>query len=340
MAYAGLPDLSGKLRSRIDELLDPNAPTPDAAARSAAQNLASGQAPGSQFGANRGLILRDTELRDRYNQANTMLQPFLQRESSESIATQAQNAENQRLITQGQQAMERLQLEQQGAGDRLSAQLRAQLEQQAAEGNQAMERLKFQSGSEMDKLRFSEGSATDRARMGIEAQMAERLASENGMNSRQSVQLENALKIAGLETDSRRQLQILQEAGLDSRQAAAIAGQMSQQRLQGEQQLAQTRLQGQNQLAAGRQSGIAGIIQTLLSSAGKGAGGGGASALPQREMGFIPVDINGHADTNSAAYKNWAGAGDQSGGSRNSALIDQLLQYYGVTPGRDLSGYF
>lgn len=329
MAYAGLPDLSGKLRSRIDELLDPNAATPDAAARSAAQNLASGQAAGSQFGANRGLILRDTELRDRFNQANTMLQPFLQRESSENIATQAQQGENQRLITQGQQAMERLQLEQQGAGDRLSAQLRAQLEQQANEGQQAMDRLKF-----------SEGSATDRARMGIEAQLAERVAAENGMDARQAVQLENALKIAGLETDSRRQLQILQEAGLDSRQAAALAGQMSQQRLQGEQQLAQTRLQGQNQLAAGRQSGIAGIIQTLLSSGGKGASAG-ASSPPQRQMGVIPVDIRGNVDTSSSQYKDWINSGDQqTTGSRNSALIDQLLQYYGVTPGRDLSGYF
>ena len=337
--------MSGQLRNRINELLNPNAATPDASARSAAANLASGQAPGSQFGANRGLILRDSELRDRYKQADSMLQPLLQQDAAERMAASSQAAAERLAGMQDQQAMDRLKLEQQGASDRLGAELGSRASLAEQERAAALERLGIQNTAEMDKLRFSEGSATERQAAQIAASLAERTAAEAGMDRRQSMQLEQAIKLAGLENDWRTQLQVLQDAGLDRRQALQIQSQMEQLRTQGDQRLQELRLQGQNQMQLQQQQNVAGIIQSLLSGANRSGGGGGSASRGGSPVFSFKADASGNVDFNSNPdYRKWLQSEQDLAAApqrRNQMLLDDMLNFYDQpTQLRDWSAYF
>lgn len=139
------PDLKAGLLANIAKLMNPTAESlAESDNRAAAQNMASGMPGQSAFGQNRGLVLRDSEQRDRLKQANEMYQPFLQRESAEGIAANAQAGEDRRQIIAGEQALERLRLSESGESERLNDQQENALKMQAIEGEQAMLRLNAQ----------------------------------------------------------------------------------------------------------------------------------------------------------------------------------------------------
>jgi len=147
------PDLKAGLLANIAKLMNPTAESlAESDNRAAAQNVASGMPGQSAFGQNRGLVLRDSEQRDRLKQANEMYQPFLQRESAEGIAASGQAAETQRQILAGEQAMERLRLSESGESARLSQKEAADLKLQALEGEQAMMRQTASEKGAMDRL--------------------------------------------------------------------------------------------------------------------------------------------------------------------------------------------
>lgn len=139
------PDLKAGLLANIAKLMNPTAESlAESDNRAAAQNLASGMPGQSAFGQNRGLVLRDSEQRARLAQANEMYQPFLQRESAEGIAANAQAGEDRRQALAGEQALERLRLSESGESARLDDQQENALKMQAIEGEQAMLRLNAQ----------------------------------------------------------------------------------------------------------------------------------------------------------------------------------------------------
>jgi hypothetical protein len=357
MTYPGLPDLSGSVMENIKRLL---APTPQSLAESdtnAAQaSLASGVPAASQFGANRQLVLRDSEQRARTQQGAQLLEPYLTRDSSERIAANAQAGEDRRLAVSGQQAMERLQLSEAGQTQRLSMSEKAALERAMLEGQQAMERLQVSEGGQNTRQQQSIeaqyglqsndlASRENLQNNQISAEAARQALSEAGLDRRLSSNQQAEMAQAVLRGDQQRQLQIMQEAGLDSRQAAQIAAQLNLADKNNANQLAAIDRTGANQA---RNT----ILQHYLTPEPARAGVGGAAAggrLPAGvyiENNLSPVDSRGNA-TEPVRYRNADGSlytGQEQSTPRGGGLskfdLDALLANYGIKPSFNLLGAY
>lgn len=312
MAAFGLPNYnaSGDLIQRRANALLLNPSTADADYAAAGLNLASG-IPGSNFGANRQLILRDSEQQARLMDAARILEPYQQRASSENIAAQAQAGEDRRLAVSGQQAMERLQAEQSGAMERLTAQQRGELERQALEGNQAASRLATQEAGETSRLGIVQGGETSRQQAQIEAQRAAQAISEAGLASRLSAEAANALQLAILRGDQATAQQLLEQAGATTLQRERLAA-----------SLRETQIQGQNQL---RNT----LVSGLLANAGREGSvrGGSAPTTSTYFQELLPPPSIGQPTVGSVR----PGTTTSSGPSRAISSIDRILSHYGLS---------
>lgn len=341
-----LPDLKAGLLANIARLMNPTAQSLAESDTNAAQaSLASGVPAASQFGANRQLVLRDSEQAARVKLANDMYQPLLQIESSEKIAAEGQAGEDRRLAVSGQQAMERLRLSESGESARLSSQQAAALQQQAIEGEQAMARLNAsnvaESGRQATDLASRERIQTqeigsreniarmgiDIARMGIDADTARQAVSEAGLNSRLSTQASQELQLAIVRGDQARQLQILSDAGADNRQVLALQNALQQQRLQGEQQM---RLQQAGNQADIQRQILAAYLQPQQIAASPGA---------PAQYRQLTDPFTGVGSVQEISPASPARPARTTSPALDSGMLDRLLAQYGIMPSPNLSQY-
>lgn len=323
-----LPDLKAGLLANIAKLMNPTAQSLAESDTNAAQaSLASGVPAASQFGANRRLVLRDSEQAARTKLANDMYQPLLQMESSERIASESQSGEDRRLATSGQQAMERLRLSEAGESERLSSQQAAALRQQAIEGEQAMARLNVSNAAESGRQTVDLASRERIAGQQITADAARQAISEAGLTARLSTQASNELQLAILRGDQARQLQVLQDAGADNRQVLALQN-----------ALEQTRLQGANQLQAAALNNQGDVQRQIL-----------AAYLQPQQIGATPAQPARYADTLNPFAGMQPGPMISSGTpaqpartvspNLSSGVLDRLLAQYGIAAAPNLSQY-
>lgn len=221
-------------RANIAWLQNPNFNTTEIDTAAAERAFASGTA-GSQFGSFFQPRLRDEERIKRFTLANQMLQPYLEREQQAKLEKARQAAEDARLATAGQQAMQRLQAEQQGAMQRMTVEQRNLLARQAAEGQQAMERLQF-----------TEGAASERQQAGLAADMARFESGQAAEDRRLAQQLGARSAEQERSIESQFGLQSSQNDAALQRQVQA--GQQAMQQLQAEQE-GRLRLQDEAQRA-------------------------------------------------------------------------------------------
>ncbi len=317
-----LPDLKSGLLAQIQKLMNPTAQSlAESDTNAAAANLASGVPGASQFGQNRGLVLRDSEQQKRLKLASDLYQPLLQIESSEKIAANSQAGEDRRLAESGRQARERLEISERGEGERLSAQQAQQLKLQALEGEQAMARLnatnQFESGRQGEEIASRERIAN----AGISADMARQAMSEAGLNARLSQSAQNEMQQAILRGDQARQLQLLQDAGANERQILQLQNALEQQRIQGEQQM---RVQSAGAGNNARQAILEASLRTQPNT-----------TSPARPATYADTysRFNGMQPGPQIA----PATPPRNTGTINSSTLDRLLAQYGVTSQRDLS---
>lgn len=159
--YPGLPQLAGQQLSGINWLQDQAAPLTDVDFDAAAANVGM---PGSQFGENQRLVLRDAERRDRLDQAGQLLDPFLNRENQQQMQrTQLEAEAARQLISEA------------GLDRRLSAENAARLELALLNGNQeAARQLVSEAGLNSRQAALLQ-SEMDRARMSTSASLIQTL---------------------------------------------------------------------------------------------------------------------------------------------------------------------
>lgn len=221
-------------RANIAWLQNPNFNTAEVDTAAAERALAAGVS-GSQFGGFFQPRMRDDERIKRATLASQLLQPYQEREQQTRLEKMRQAAEDSRLATQGQQAMQRLQAEQAGALQRMTIEQRNLLARQAAEGEQAMERL-----------RLTESGATERQQAGIEADLSRFESGQAADDRRLAAQLGARETEQTRDIESRAGLQESQEAAALQRQAQAGDQAMAQLRAEQEGRL---ELQSQAQRA-------------------------------------------------------------------------------------------
>lgn len=334
--------IEDSLLTNIQSLLNPTTASLNEADTNAASLAFASGVPGSSgFGQNQQLVLRDSEQRQRLQQAADLYEPIAQRESAETLARESQAGEDRRLATSGQQAMERLQLSEAGQTERLTSQQAADARRQILEGDQAMERLNASNAFTSSQQGGELASRERIAQMGISADTARQAISEAGLASRLSSQQASELQQAILRGDQARQLQILQDSGADARQASALANSLQQIRLQGQNQLANTQLSGQ-------QSTINTILAAYLNpnrntGAGGGTGGGGIPGMrdnPDRfsSSGSTSLAMNGiYNPIPSLATP----APRRSGTPTiDTAAVDRLLAQFGISGGAGTASYY
>jgi hypothetical protein len=166
MPYVGLPALAARRspvnspdalaagdRANIAWLQDQSTPLPDTDWDAASSNFALG-VPGSQFGDNRRLVLRDAERRDRMEQANQMLNPYLEREQQTRMQREQLEAEAARQL-----------ISEAGLDRRLTAEQAARLELALLEGNQQAARQLVSEGGLNSRQAAALQAQMDQARM-------------------------------------------------------------------------------------------------------------------------------------------------------------------------------
>jgi hypothetical protein len=175
-AGVGLPALAGQAQQGIGWLLDQSQPLPETDWNAASANLGM---TGSQFGDNRQLVLRDSERRDRLQQGNEMLQPYLEREQQQRLQREQLEAEAARQL-----------ISEAGLDRRLSAENAARLELALLQGNQEAARQLVSEGGLNSRQAAALQAEMDRARMSTSAsllqtllQVASRPASTSGTAS-------------------------------------------------------------------------------------------------------------------------------------------------------------
>lgn len=170
-AYVGLPQLAGQAQNSIGWLFDQSQPLNDTDWDTAASNLALGVS-GSQFGENRGLVLRDAERRDRMEQANQMLQPFLERENQQTMQRNQLEAEAARQL-----------VSEAGLDRRLTSQQQAALQLALLEGNQQAARQLVSEAGLNSRQAAQLESEMDRVRMTTSANLVQSLIGLAGRTS-------------------------------------------------------------------------------------------------------------------------------------------------------------
>jgi hypothetical protein len=160
-SYPGLPQLAGQQQNIINWLQDPNQGMNDVGWEAASANVGM---VGSQFGENRALVLRDRERRERAQEANDMLQPFLERENQANMQRAQLEAEAARQL-----------VSEAGLDRRLSAENAARLELALLNGNQeAARQLVSEAGLNSRQAALLQAEM-DRARMSTSAQLIQTL---------------------------------------------------------------------------------------------------------------------------------------------------------------------
>lgn len=257
-------DLTALDQNAIRYLLNPSPSTSEVDTRAAEMAVGSGARGGTRDAA-RQWKLRDSELINRFQIGNQMLQPYQEREQRATLQTQGEQAQLNNIAAQGREAMRQLQLQEQGLAARQSSSERAALERAVLEGNQAMERLQLsESGTNtrqqaeldarMEQLYFGEEGQNARLDRTIAADRERQTVSEAGQTSRQEAALRAQLEEARLRGDIEGQLQaarLLQQAQLQTQSERAQLGQID--------------AQGRNRLLEGRQSGMFDLARTELS---------------------------------------------------------------------------
>lgn len=227
-------------RQSLNWLLSPSTPLPDTDTSAAAAAVAGGVA-GSGFSQNDRLRLRDTERMKRLELGQTLLQPYLQRDSAEK--------------------MQQTQI------------------------------------------------AADASRQAV---------SEAGLNTRLSAENQNRLNLALISGNQQAAHDLLNEAGLDRRQAAQISANLFQSKQDNQLKLLSSLLP----YAAGRAGGSPGGATLGTSSAG------GAFT-----SGIFPVDAHGNPSYPTTAAYNPNAHGVTSGGgiAGLTPAINSILRSYGLT---------
>ena len=149
--YAANPNgLVGQDQRNIEWLLNPSFDTREVFQRSAERGVGSGTG-GSGFGLSNKALMLDSEKIARAKLGHELLDPYLNRESSEKINAANNVNRLQAIAAEGASAMERLRLSEAGLSERLTSQQKADLEMQVLRGQQAADLSRLNTRGNIDQ---------------------------------------------------------------------------------------------------------------------------------------------------------------------------------------------